>query len=700
MPNDEQAPSVDKMGAVQLSDSKQPLSLVTEVDRKQSTSSLSSVDTVSSPESSLGSPAASSMMSGLAAEMQARVLALQSSRLKRTASSASQGRGLSRTPSLCRTSSSASNSNVDLVTPTAYTSGSDSTVSSGTSPVSTPHDELRRLNLNEPSVTSSKSSDSSDSTVGEFDDKRAPQSSDAALAAAAAALRGDHTDSHRRQRPWSSSSENSNRPSPSASSPSLGGVPSGALAGGVPSGALTGGVPSGALTGASLSRTPSSSRVLPVPTATTLKKAHMISHTAGSMSSRWPGLSLRDVRCGGSVSGAGESSVGSGKLDLSNSNGSGELQKPQLRTASGRRPSGLVIPPPPPGGAAGAALAGPAVRSQRKSKLFAYQKYIDVDSGSLNFAGKAVIHSKGIDFSSGTSFRISLDEFEPLEELGAGNYGTVTRVVHKPTNVEMAMKEIRLELDEASFRQIIMELDILHRCHSEYMVDFYGAFFVEGAVYLCLEYMDGGSMNQIYENGIPEKYLREISRVVVLGLKDLKERHKIIHRDVKPTNILCSSTTGKIKLCDFGVSGNLVASIARTNIGCQSYMAPERINYGASAQAAEYSVESDIWSLGLSIIEMASGVYPYPADIYSNIFSQLSAIVEGQPPQLDSTAFSPEACSFVAACLSKDPRSRASYADLLAHPWLADHPALDHEEMATFVRSRLAENKRKDQSSQ
>jgi mitogen-activated protein kinase kinase len=305
---------------------------------------------------------------------------------------------------------------------------------------------------------------------------------------------------------------------------------------------------------------------------------------------------------------------------------------------------------------------------KQETMLEKYAEYIDTKTGSLKFKGKAVLNSEGVQFDSGTSFNISLDEVDTLDELGKGNYGTVYKVRHsrprmrkpgqglagnkaapgspsrntfdgedsspisKPavgTGIIMAMKEIRLELDDAKFAAIIMELDVLHRCISPYIIDFYGAFFQEGAVYICMEFMNGGSIDKLYGDGIPEGVLRKITLATVMGLKSLKDEHNIIHRDVKPTNILMN-TRGQIKICDFGVSGNLVASIAKTNIGCQSYMAPERISSGGMAQAGAnpgggtYSVQSDIWSLGLSIIECALGRYPYPPETYNNIFSQLS----------------------------------------------------------------------------
>ncbi|KAK3363269.1 kinase-like domain-containing protein [Lasiosphaeria hispida] len=370
---------------------------------------------------------------------------------------------------------------------------------------------------------------------------------------------------------------------------------------------------------------------------------------------------------------------------------------------------------------------GPSINGEgRGSKLSDFKNYIDAENGWITFEGAATITRTGVNFASGKAFAISLDEIEVLDELGKGNYGTVFKARHarpsaprfgqglasfKPSSrqssmsendvstgesspispatggsgrstsgVVMAMKEIRLELDENKFTTILKELVILHECVSPYIIDFYGAFYQEGAVYMCIEYMDGGSIDKLYAGGIPENVLRKITHATIMGLKTLKDDHNIIHRDVKPTNILVN-TNGQVKICDFGVSGNLVASIAKTNIGCQSYMAPERISGGGmsavgGAVSGTYNVQSDIWSLGLTIIECAMGKYPYPPEVSSTIFSQLSAIVEGDPPDLPSEGFSLVAHDFVRSCLNKIPTKRHTYPMLLSHPWIKSlgHP--------------------------
>ncbi|KAL4074238.1 kinase-like protein [Scleroderma citrinum] len=380
------------------------------------------------------------------------------------------------------------------------------------------------------------------------------------------------------------------------------------------------------------------------------------------------------------------------------------------------------------GGAIGAGLGAGrpslAEASRRSSSTFDtpfanFNRIVD-PSGRLNFAGKAVLHAAGVDFSNGSSFAINMDQLVLQQELGRGNYGTVKKVLHKPTNVEMAMKEIRLELDSTKLNGILMELDILHRAISQHIVEFYGAFFVESCVYYCMEYMDGGSLASLccFPNGnvslppsissspgsawtsnpvpINDEHLARIASSMARGLAFLKDKLGVMHRDVKPTNVLVNHK-GQVKLCDFGVSGQLEKSIARTNVGCQSYMAPERIKGSSPLNNVDdsftsYTVSADIWSLGLSIVEIARGKYPYPPETYENVFAQLSAIVDGEAPGLPDDdhegneecfdgilgtnekrvgrRWSPEARHWVSRCLVKNSEERATYQELLAHPWM------------------------------
>ncbi|KAH8918347.1 MAP kinase [Atractiella rhizophila] len=306
-------------------------------------------------------------------------------------------------------------------------------------------------------------------------------------------------------------------------------------------------------------------------------------------------------------------------------------------------------------------------------------------SGRLNFENKAVLHAKGVEFTGGASFAINMEDLDLLGELGRGNYGTVQKVYHKPTKITMAMKEIRLELDESKLKAIITELDILHRATSPHIVDFYGAFFVEGCVYYCMEFMDA-SLDKLAGVAVSEEVLARVTSSMVKGLKFLKDDLQTMHRDVKPTNVLIN-TSGQVKLCDFGVSGQLERSLAKTNIGCQSYMAPERIQGESVGKPSTYTVSSDVWSLGLSLIEFACGHYPYPPETYQNVFAQLQAIVHGDPPELPPK-YSAEAREFVEACLHKIPHMRPTYAQLLEHPFLVkDRDSTP--DMAGWVQSAL-----------
>ncbi|CAB4015395.1 dual specificity mitogen-activated kinase kinase 1 [Paramuricea clavata] len=300
---------------------------------------------------------------------------------------------------------------------------------------------------------------------------------------------------------------------------------------------------------------------------------------------------------------------------------------------------------------------------------------------------------------------LGTDDFEKLDELGAGNGGVVTKVRHSPTKLIMARKLIHLEIKPAIRNQIIRELKVLHDCNSPYIVGFYGAFYCDGEISICMEHMDGGSLDQVLKKAgrIPEDILGIISIAVLKGLSYLRENHKIIHRDVKPSNILISSR-GEIKLCDFGVSGQLIDSMANSFVGTRSYMAPERL------QGNIYSIQSDIWSFGLSLVEMALGRYPVPPpnpedidkvftgeipDLASltpermvpgaqvpqgvnggevprpmAIFELLDYIVNEPAPRLPERHFSDIFREFVHKCLVKNPNERANLKFLMNHQFI------------------------------
>ncbi|KAJ3600227.1 hypothetical protein NHX12_031213 [Muraenolepis orangiensis] len=256
------------------------------------------------------------------------------------------------------------------------------------------------------------------------------------------------------------------------------------------------------------------------------------------------------------------------------------------------------------------------------------------------------------------------EDLKDLGEIGRGAYGSVNKMVHKPSNQIMAVKRIRSTVDEKEQKQLLMDLDVVMRSSDcPYIVQFYGALFREGDCWICMELM-AVSFDKFYkfvycslDDVIPEEILGKITLATVNALNHLKENLKIIHRDIKPSNILLDRN-GNIKLCDFGISGQLVDSIAKTrDAGCRPYMAPERIDPSASRQG--YDVRSDVWSLGITL--------------WNSVFDQLTQVVKGDPPQLsnsDERRFSPKFIAFVNLCLTKDESKRPKYKELLKDPFI------------------------------
>lgn len=164
--------------------------------------------------------------------------------------------------------------------------------------------------------------------------------------------------------------------------------------------------------------------------------------------------------------------------------------------------------------------------------------------------------------------------------------------------------------------------------------------------------------------------LGKIAEATLGGLTYLYSKHHIMHRDIKPSNILVNSR-GQIKLCDFGVSGELVNSVADTFVGTSTYMAPERI------QGEKYTVKSDVWSFGLSIMELAIGKFPFAASEQlsdaesapAGILDLLQQIVHEPAPKLPkSDAFPPILEDMIQKCLQKTPDDRPTPDELFVSP--------------------------------
>lgn len=275
---------------------------------------------------------------------------------------------------------------------------------------------------------------------------------------------------------------------------------------------------------------------------------------------------------------------------------------------------------------------------------------------------------------SGESFPLSKEDLTVERSIGSGAYGYVDRCVHRPTEIVMAVKRISLTMDETERRRLLMDLEInrkVRECPEACF--FYGAFFQEGHVYICMEIMDA-SLDNFYKKALgsglsmPENYLVHIAISIINGLDFLYSRLKVMHRDVKPSNILIDKNA-RVKVCDFGVSAVLVNSLARTNIGCKPYMAPERLDLDVSKG---FNVKSDIWSLGITLVELGDGIFPYDQKKWRNPFDQMKQVFEQPAPNFYNEIYSQEIRQWMTLILNKNPDQRACYEDILRHPYIEE----------------------------
>ena len=197
-----------------------------------------------------------------------------------------------------------------------------------------------------------------------------------------------------------------------------------------------------------------------------------------------------------------------------------------------------------------------------------------------------------------------------------------------------------------------------------FIVNLYGAYFDQGSIKVILELMDEGSLegiiktfrNRRIQPRISEGILSKIALQILCGLSFL-HCHKHLHRDIKPGNILLNSR-GEVKISDFGISKELdfVDQMSKTNVGTNIYMSPERVS------CKHYDYKSDIWSLGLVMIELATGSFPYKSETGRLSEMEMYDFVNEYPsPTLPKEkGFSGLFIDFVDQMLKKNMEERAS----------------------------------------
>ncbi|WOK95701.1 mitogen-activated protein kinase kinase 1 [Canna indica] len=272
--------------------------------------------------------------------------------------------------------------------------------------------------------------------------------------------------------------------------------------------------------------------------------------------------------------------------------------------------------------------------------------------------------------SDAEDVEFSREDLEIIKVIGKGSGGVVQLVRHKWHGTFYALKGIQMCIQETVRKQIVQELKINKASQCPHVVVCYHTFYHNGVISLVLEYMDRGSLADIIKqvNTILEPYLAVLCKQVLKGLVYLHHERHVIHRDIKPSNLLVNHK-GEVKITDFGVSAVLASSMGQrdTFVGTYNYMAPERIS------GSSYDYKSDIWSLGLVILECAVGHFPYISTEQEgclSFYELLEAIVDQPPPSAPADQFSPEFCSFISVCIQKDPKQRMSSLELLSHPFI------------------------------
>jgi len=316
-----------------------------------------------------------------------------------------------------------------------------------------------------------------------------------------------------------------------------------------------------------------------------------------------------------------------------------------------------------------AAFSAVTISSMVKDeKKKAKQKDKFVISGPTAPAQHVVHVDSNYNWTAGLNGEEAHTQFDPSEKLGQGAYGSVFKGTHIASGAILAIKQCpNLGPSKESIQK---EIDILKQCKHDNIVQYYGSTVKGKVLWILMEFCGGGAIND-FMAAMPEKTFNEqqIASIIAESVKGLVYLHSknIIHRDIKAANILLTET-GQCKLADFGVSGQMKDEFGKKNTvtGTPLWMAPEVVD------GDKYDAKADVWSLGITAIEMAQGEPPH---MQLRMMQAMTKICSGPPPRLaEPEKWSKEFNQFIADTLVKDASARLSSADLLNHPFIKSVP--------------------------
>uniref|UniRef100_A0A5F5PRD3 non-specific serine/threonine protein kinase n=1 Tax=Equus caballus TaxID=9796 RepID=A0A5F5PRD3_HORSE len=260
--------------------------------------------------------------------------------------------------------------------------------------------------------------------------------------------------------------------------------------------------------------------------------------------------------------------------------------------------------------------------------------------------------------------------WEIVGELGDGAFGKVYKAKNKETGALAAAKVIETKSEE-ELEDYIVEIEILATCDHPYIVKLLGAYFYDGKLWIMIEFCPGGAVDAIMlelDRGLTEPQIQVVCRQMLEALNFLHGK-RIIHRDLKAGNVLMT-LEGDIRLADFGVSAKNLKTLQKRDsfIGTPYWMAPEVVMC-ETMKDTPYDYKADIWSLGITLIEMAQIEPPHHE---LNPMRVLLKIAKSDPPTLlTPSKWSLEFRDFLKTALDKNPETRPSAAQLLEHPFVS-----------------------------